>query len=110
VGLSIMARWYLNPASAPFPNGIGSPTIPARPGHHALEPARDFLEPSFHDFAETLKSSGLDLTRSCGHARLSIGVAVRLAVINKRVSRWEETADGQQQALGRYLGHRAGAE
>ena len=27
-----------------------------------------------------------------------------------RVFRQEETADGQQQALGRHLGHRAGAE
>jgi hypothetical protein len=29
---------------------------------------------------------------------------------NKRMLRQEETADGPQQALGRYLGHFAGAE
>jgi len=29
---------------------------------------------------------------------------------NKRLLRQEETADGQQQALGRHLGHLAGAE
>ena len=29
---------------------------------------------------------------------------------NTRVLRQEETADGHQQALGRHLGHRAGAE
>jgi len=40
-----------------------------------------------------------------------LSVAVRgWSSSHKRVLRQEETANGHQQALGRHLGHRAGAE
>jgi hypothetical protein len=44
------------------------------------------------------------------HLHTACALVTFIAVRTTKVLRQEETADGQQQALGRHLGHLAGAE